>query len=258
MADESVYKEYVSSEDFMSSYLAYQERYVRQVRESDKVVIGIVARLVDELARDPVIVDIGCSTGNLLRHIKGSLPVGTLVGAEFSDASLEACRNDPELADIEFLKRDVVNLGDVDRFDIAVVNAVLYMLNASEFEQALRGLAKSIRPGGALVVFDFFHHFPQDLAIRETSASHPDGLMLHFRPMAQVEALLRDAGFTSTEFSPFEIPIDLERGQHLDVGGAFEELNSYTVRAEGGARLLFRGALFQPWCHLVARMPGDR
>ena len=33
----------------------------------------------------------------------------------------------------------------------------------------------------------------------------------------------------------------------------FSELNSYTIKSENGERLVFRGSLYQPWCHICAR-----
>ena len=70
------------------------------------------------------------------------------------------------------------------------------------------------------------------------------------------EAPETESGFDDVQFAPFEIPIDLPRGRTVgDNESGFEDLNSYTVRSEAGDRLLFRGTLFQPWCHLIARKP---
>jgi hypothetical protein len=47
--------------------------------------------------------------------------------------------------------------------------------------------------------------------------------------------------------------MDLARGSvYKDGESGFEDLNSYTVKTETGDRLLFRGALYQPWCHMIA------
>jgi SAM-dependent methyltransferase len=247
------YDDYVRDEAFISDYLNYQGRYAEEPRESDKVLVSLVADAVAASGRDPVVVDIGCSTGNLLLHLRAALPDVRLVGGEHSEESLESCRANPALAGIPFEPMDVVNLRHEAAFDVAVVNAVLYLMGDDDLVRSIQGLGRMLRPGGTLVVFDFFHPYPQDLAIVERSRSHPDGLPLHFRPMEKVEGLLRGAGFDEVRFEPFEIPIDLQPGQRYgDNASGFEDLNSYTVRADDGRRLLFRGTLFQPWCHLVA------
>jgi hypothetical protein len=78
--------------------------------------------------------------------------------------------------------------------------------------------------------------------------------MLHLRPQANTTRILEDCGFSAIRYTPFSIPIDLAPGQTAAGNReGFEDLNSYTVKVESGDRLLFRGTLFQPWCHLVAR-----
>ena len=258
MTDSTSYDDYVQDHTFMRDYLDYQARYSSQVRESDRVIIERVHKIRgDRLGRgggEPVILDLGCSTGNLLRHLLQAIGGGTFIGADLSEAALDECRKDPALATATFQNMDIVKLDAESSFDVIIVNAVLYMMSDDEFEKSLRGLARALTPSGEIIVFDFFHDYTQDLAIKERSASHPDGLMLHFRPMRQVGPLLEREGFSDVRFEPFEIPIDLERGQTFGSNqSGFEDLNSYTIRTDEGRRLLFRGALYQPWCHLFAR-----
>ena len=251
------YHEYVRDEHFAAEYLAYQERWSTDIRESDRVLLSLVSEAAEQvraLGRRPSVIDIGCSTGNLLRHLGSALTDVDLAGAELSTDALVACRSDPTLEAMAFHQMDVVNLPADARYDVAIVNAVLYLLSDDDLASAFSGLSRLVQPGGALVVFDYFHDFPHDIAVIERSRSHPDGLPLHLRPMERTEPLLRDAGFDAVRFLPFQIPIDLPPGaRYGNNDSGFEDLNSYTVRAEDGRRLLFRGALFQPWCHLVAR-----
>jgi hypothetical protein len=96
------------------------------------------------------------------------------------------------------------------------------------------------------IVFDFFHHFAQNLAIIEVSKTHPEGLRLCFRPISMAREILEKVGFGEPEFRPFTLPIDLPR--YPDDS----ELITYTVTTSDSRRLPFRRALFQPWCHLSA------
>lgn len=97
------------------------------------------------------------------------------------------------------------------------------------------------------LAFEWLHPFEhQDIVITETTMGHPEGLRICFRPMKRVEGILRSAGFKKVEFRPFDIPID------LPMRGYDQEVFSYTVRSAEGRNLCFRGALSQPWCHMIA------
>jgi hypothetical protein len=68
--------------------------------------------------------------------------------------------------------------------------------------------------------------------------------------MAKVEFMLANIGFKNCVFRPFTLPID------LPPSGKQKELITYTVNAEDGRKLPFRGTLFQPWCHVTAIRQG--
>lgn len=238
------YREYVEDDDFQRGYAEYQQRYATQVPERDKVTIELVRRLAE--GRDALrVLDAGCSTGNLLLHLSRAVPGLELTGGELVDDVIEANRRNPDLAGMSFERLDVLHL-PAERWDVVLVNAVFYLFPWEEFERAIASVSRALAPGGSLVAFDFFHPFGQDLSIVERSETHPDGLALHFRPQRDVEPLLRRHGFEGVQFRPFGIPIDLPRPERPD------DMGSYTRRTEDGQRLLFRGTLLQPWCHLVA------
>ena len=245
MTTKQSYNDYVNDQTFMDDYAAYQTKYATTIRESDRVILQLVAGLCQRATKPLALIDIGCSTGNLLLHLKNAgLPL-SLSGGEMALSVLEQCESNLELSGIEF---HVVNALDINRrqaFDIAIVNAVFYLFSPEEFTQSLASIYDCLKPGGSCVVFDFFHPYEQDLSITELSKTHEAGITLHMRPFSQVEALSKQIGFTTVTFQPFEIPIDLPRP------AALNDIRSHTVKAESGVRLLFRGALYQPWCHLT-------
>lgn len=249
MSENFNYQEYVADEAFLRDYNAYQAKYAQQIRESDRVLIGLVRDIVArrDAAGAPLrLLDIGCSTGNLLLHLKRLVPGLALTGGDLAKSSLASCRANPDLAGIDFRVLDLLALPSKPRYDVIAVNAVLYMMTDEQFERALRSLAGALEPEGTMIAFDFFHPFEQDLTIIEASKTHPDGLRLRFRPISRATATLQAAGFENAVFRPFTLPIDLPR--HQDPS----ELITHTVRAADGRRLPFRGTLFQPWCHLSA------
>lgn len=249
MTEQFTYREYVSDERFLRDYNAYQTKYAQQMRESDKVLIDLVAQAAarHDRSKGPLrLLDIGCSTGNLLLHLRRLLPDLALTGGDLAESSLAECRANPALAGVDFRMMNLLALPPDQAFDVVTINAVLYMMTDPEFCLAIESVASALAPGGTLIAFDFFHPFEQDLTIMEESRSHPDGLRLRFRPMSRASARLTEAGFEQPSYRPFTLPIDLPRNS--DDG----ELITYTVGAGDGRRLPFRGTLFQPWCHLTA------
>ncbi|MCX7157458.1 MAG: class I SAM-dependent methyltransferase [Rhodocyclales bacterium] len=249
MSNDFSYQDYVTNKTFLDEYNAYQAKYAKQIRESDKVLIGLVSDIlvkVDPGQGKMRLLDVGCSTGNLLLHLKRLVPQLELTGGDLADSSLDECRANPELQGVAFEVMDVLNLDRIAYYDIVTINAVLYMMEDEQFEQALGSVARALKPGGSIIVFDFFHPYPQDLHLLEISKSHPAGLRLRFRPMAMAEEVLTAAGFEKPVFRPFTLPID------LPPSGSDGDLITYTVPAADGRKLPFRGTLFQPWCHLSA------
>ena len=243
------YQHYVTDSAFLDNYNAYQAKYEKTIRESDKFLIQLIREIKKTRSQpdQPLkLLDIGCSTGNLLLHIHRLLPNIHLTGGDLAASSIEICRNNPELDGVTFEVMDVLNLPSKQRFDIITANAVLTLLDDDQLELALDSIAAAMEPKGQIIIFDYFHLFPQDLSIAEVSDSHPDGLVLRFRPMAKIESTLTNAGFKNCVFRPFTLPIDLLPS------GKPEDLITYTVNAEDGRKLPFRGTLFQPWCHATA------
>lgn len=240
------YHEYVADERFMAGYAEYQKRYATQVRESDRVLIEIVRGLNDRRGPGLRLLDIGCSTGNLLLHLRNVVPGLELTGGDMVATIIEENRRNPDLAGIAFEEMDLLAIDREAAFDLVIANAVLYLLGDDELDRAVASVSRALNPQGAFLVFDFYHPFGQELEIVERTASHPDGLALHFRSYATAERTFRAHGFTSVDFHPFRIPINLPQPEHDD------EIVSYTRQDETGEPMLFRGTLFQPWCHLVA------
>ncbi len=255
MSDSYTYKEYASSEPLYQRYSRYQQRYKSEPRESDKELIRLIAEAAQKLGGGAArLLDIGCSSGNLLQHIRRALPGLTLSGGDLMSRVVEQCKNDPELSGIEFGVMDILNLAPATPYDIIVANAVNVYFEADEYALALKSIGHALRSGGYYLAFEWLHPFKQELRIVETSNSHPQGLKFFFRPFQMVASALEKAGFDQISFLPFDIKIDLPRDQtYGDNSDGFEDLNTFTESTRDGRRLLFRGALHQPWCHLLAR-----
>jgi SAM-dependent methyltransferase len=241
------YREYVEDAEHMRVYSDYQRRYAETLRESDRVLVD----LVREHARPGAsLLDMGCSTGNLLGHLKRLTPELELHGADVVASVIEDCRADPALAGIEFHTLDMLDLDLDRRFDIVTANAALMFFTPEEFARALAQLGTIVAPGGHLIAFDYVHPFDQQIALVETSSAFPEGLKLFFRGEGVVDEALAAGGFEAGSYRAFEIPIDLPRPDDRSA------IKTWTRRTDDGVGLSFRGTLFQPWCHFVARKAG--
>src|SRR3546814_17374343 len=96
--------------------------------ESDKIILNEVARIA-EGRHDISVLDIGCSTGNLLYHLRNLLPGLRLEGADLALQSIEQCRSDPDLSGIYFIIRDLCNLPTDAGYDLIIANAVAVYLD---------------------------------------------------------------------------------------------------------------------------------
>jgi SAM-dependent methyltransferase len=250
MSTELNYRDYVTDADHMQWYSQYQRKYATTIRESDKMLIDIVRGLAAEaVARGerPRLLDIGCSTGNLLLHLKRLVPGLQLTGGDMASGIIAECRANGALAGIDFAEMNMLDLTAQRPFDIVVANAALMFFSDDEFEQAIASISRAITPRGWFVAFDLFHPFDQEVAIVETTSLHPRGLKFYFRSFTRVRRALAAAGQPSPELTPFRIPIDLPRPS--DPG----DVTTYTVTGVDGTKMSFRGTLFQPWCHVVSR-----
>ncbi len=242
MADMAVsgYRDYVGDGDHMRAYAGYQQRYSDALRESDRVLLDLIRSHAGPGAS---LLDMGCSTGNLLRHLAGA---GLeLHGADMVAEIIEADRADPALAEAEFHVQDMLDLKFGRTFDIIVVNAALMFFTPDELRTALAQLASILAPGGHLIGFDYVHPFEQELEVVETSAAFPGGLRLFTRSERAMREAMVAAGLEPVSFAAFEIPVELPRREDP------ADITTWTP-APG---LSFRGSLFQPWCHFAARKP---
>jgi SAM-dependent methyltransferase len=252
MEPQKLYEKYPHDNEYIRSYIAYQERYAKDARDSDKKLIEFIGQLLAAHApanRRPRVLDIGCSTGNLLIHIRRAFPGLDLTGGDLSELSIAGCKANAALAGVALEVMNILRLGErPNHYDVIITNAILYGFTDELFAASLKAINAALVPGGWLVVFDFFHPWEQDVALIEKSALFPDGHPLHFRSYATARKALSAAGFEEPRFTPFEIGVDLP-----DHGPA--SITTRTITAKDGQRMQFRGCLSQPWCHAVVRKP---
>jgi SAM-dependent methyltransferase len=247
MATKKTYLDYVKDDAHMQDYRRHQSRYSEKMRESDRVLVGhIEARLGAAGDAGKSLVDVGCSQGNLLFHLKRLLPGLQLHGIDLAAGILAQNRANPDLAGIEFTEMDMLAMPASRQYDLVVANAALMFFDAEQFDKAVRNLAGLVKPGGTFIAFDYFNPFEQEVTLTETSVLHPKGLTFSFRSYKVARAAVAAAGLNPPEFHPFHMPFDLPRSDDPS------SVNSWTLGDQQGQRHSFRGSVYQPWCHLIA------
>ena len=227
----------------MSDYLAYQEKYREVPRASDVELIKLISKRTPKGGR---ILDVGCSTGNLLHHLHAARP----------DLELRGCDKDI-LTVVEWVKSglpfecwqaDVAETEWTDQwaypaYDAVILNAVLYCLDDLQIVAALRNIHRVLKPGGHLFIWDLLHPWNQRLTIREESDRYGD-VTYHIRPYKLLHDLAADNGYSMCEIHPCKQP-RLPKPEDPD------DLTSWTFPGWEKGGISFRGGVAQPWCHAV-------
>jgi trans-aconitate methyltransferase len=159
------------------------------------------------------ILDVGCGTGQLTAEIAAA--GADMTGIDSSAAMVEqARRNAPSL---RFEVRDVCALPYRDEFDAVFSNAVLHWVTRAE--EACAAMARSLKPGGRLVVELGGKENVRELlaasdkALRKLGVADPERYHPWFYPsVAEYATILERAGLEVTFGGLFDRPTPLERG----------------------------------------------
>lgn len=118
---------------------------------------NVVRRLDDDLDR---LLDLCAGTGDLALACRAAGKGKQLIAADFCPPMLRAARGKPDAAQLRLVAADGLRLP----WASAAFGAVVVGFGVRNFADVRRGLAeitRVLRPGGQLVVLDFFRHDPR-------------------------------------------------------------------------------------------------
>lgn len=226
-------------------YAIYQEKYSHEAKKSDIRLLSLIAQFSNTALP---LVDMGCSTGNLLRlmRTKGGYS-GKLLGVDLDRVAIEVAKKTSN--GISYYCRNMVGFADElmnprDEGYNVVFNASLSYFSNDELEDAWPAFNKLRSGNGKIFIFDRINEFKQDLRIEEKSELYPGGVTFYYRSIHFLRKMLRNHGGQIKHDEPSLIPIDLPRPQP-------ESIRSWTQRTNTGERWIMRGNLMQPWHFVV-------
>ena len=246
LGSQANFREEVDNPEYHDSYNAYQQNnYSVNPRESDKKIGELMNHEIAKF-ENPIVLDIGCSTGNLLSYLNKLYGNKIkLYGGDITSSSVEIASKRKDLNDVEIEVMDIFSLKK-NCFDIVICNAVFYSMTDSRLKSALTSVYQALKDNGVLLTFDWAHPFKQELEIIEHSDdSFANGLRLSCRSYNSWNNAFNQGGFSKGKFLPFEMPFDLE------MDNTPGSLKTYTMKTEEGIRHSMRGILLQPWCHIL-------
>jgi ubiquinone/menaquinone biosynthesis C-methylase UbiE len=191
------------------------------------------------------VLDAGCGTGGLLRHLRVKQPAWVLTGIDFSPL---ACALARERSRSEVVAGSITALPFTDgRFDAIVSCDVVCQVAAAEL--ALQEFHRCLKPGGTIVL---------TMPAYSWMYSYHDRAVGNLRryDRGEVNALLRAAGFTvvtSTYWNTLLFPLAFVRRKLLPPAQSVSDVRSYPPLVEA----FFNGlmALEQAWLSLGVSLP---
>jgi len=139
---------------------------------------GEVVRAVVALVRGmeaPVVLDVGCGTGRLLERLREALPQASPLGVDASPQMIAVARAKPALAGVRLEVGESESLPLDDASCDVVVSTVSFHHWARQAD-GLRECRRVLRPGGALLLVDFFARGLLAPVVRRVAAGHGSGV----------------------------------------------------------------------------------
>lgn len=119
-------------------------------------VLSLLPGVNERLARGIDVADVGCGWGAQLNLLARRFPASRFVGFELYEASaLRTARLVAEqhgLTNVRFQQKDATTLVGADKFDLVLTFDAIH--DQARPDLALRGIARSLKPGGAYVGVD--------------------------------------------------------------------------------------------------------
>ncbi len=116
------------------------------------------------LRGDERVLDVACGTGHASLAVARMLPRGRVTAVDFSSGMLDQARQKAKAlnaGNVEFIERDMQDLGFDGRFDVAVCAFGIFF--AEDMDAQLARIVSAVKPGGKVMITNFQESYFQPL-----------------------------------------------------------------------------------------------
>ncbi|RMF37250.1 MAG: methyltransferase domain-containing protein [Planctomycetota bacterium] len=157
-------------------------------------------RMLDLANLNPAhrVIDVGCGTGTLALSALGRVPSLSVVAVDADPRMLRrAARKTPRDHSAVWLRADAEHLPLADHsFDRVFCSLLLHHLEDAAKRRAISEMRRLLKPGGKLILADYFHPASSWARLRFLIVRCVDGWQrTRFHVVGDIERLLREAQF---------------------------------------------------------------
>ena len=163
-----------------------------------------------------VVLDAGCGSGVVTRHLATVHPLSTFLGIDFSTERVDYAKNSCRaLNNVSFRQGDLTNLFlESDSVDRIVNRYVLEHIPQEKTSQVINEFYRVLRPGGVAYLVDFdeplLNIYPTTEAMEQVISALKNSKDMDFRVARKMPSMLSKAGFQNIEWSMQTVEVSKE------------------------------------------------
>lgn len=187
-------------------YIYFEEDYYKNKKETFSFLIDILKRFNKD---NFSLLDLGCSRGELLYHIKNDLPnYSKLFGLDYSKNLIKNAEGQEFLKDVDFKVGDAQNFKLNQKFDFIVCSGVVGYFDS--LDGISKMLNKHLKKNGVALVFNVFNEFDVDVHVKYRNNKYFDqfesGWNIH--SINTAETSLKKFGLLLKDTHRFQLSFD--------------------------------------------------
>ena len=189
---------HVDFDDYAESYDEILQAAVALSGETTDYFVDVKVRLLADIIRKGGQVgalrflDYGCGTGRFSDHLLRNFPDAQYVGLDPSPKSIALAQSRPPSGSVSFGPTKDLGRYPPEHFTHAICAVVLHHIPVGERTCVLRGIFESLRPGGALFIFEHNPINPITRRVVDNCPFDADAVLLR---ASECKRLLSDTGF---------------------------------------------------------------
>jgi cyclopropane fatty-acyl-phospholipid synthase-like methyltransferase len=184
-------------------YIYFEEDYYKNKKETFTFLIDILKKYsMDDFS----LLDLGCSKGELLYHIKNDLPnYSKLSGLDYSEGLIGCAKKQSFLKDVDFNVGDAQDFELNQKFDFVICSGVVGYFDS--LDDLFKMIKKHLHRGGVALVFHLFNELDVDVHVKYRNNKYFDkfepGWNVHSINTAKIA--LKNFGLSLEDIHKFQL-----------------------------------------------------